>query len=43
VAVVLFILAAFDVSLGQINLLPLGLAFFAGAFLVADGVIGLRS
>ena len=37
VAVVLFALAAFNVSLGDINLLPLGLAFFAGAFLVGDG------
>ena len=34
IAVILFILAALDVPAGRVNLLPLGLAFFAGAFLV---------
>jgi hypothetical protein len=40
VAVVLFVLAAVGVSLGTINLIALGLAFFAGAFLVGDGGFG---
>jgi hypothetical protein len=42
VAVVLFLLAAFGIDLGQISLIPLGLAFFAGAFLVSEGGFGLR-
>ena len=42
VAVILFLLATFGVALGTIALLPLGLAFFAGAFLVGDGGFGLR-
>ena len=37
VAIVCFLLAAFQVDLGQLNLQPLGLAFFAAAFLVGDG------
>ena len=37
VAVVCFLLAAFGVALGDLSLLPLGLAFFAAAFLVGDG------
>lgn len=40
VAVVCFVLAAVGVGVGDISLLPLGLAFFAAAFLVGDG--GLR-
>ena len=43
VAVVLFVLAAVGVSLGTIGLVPLGLAFFAGAFLLGDGGLNLRS
>ena len=43
VAVVLFVLATLNVSLGDINLLPLGLAFFAGAFLVGDGGLNVRT
>jgi hypothetical protein len=43
VAVVLFVLAAVDIALGDINLLALGLAFFAGAFLVGDGGFGVRT
>ena len=43
VAVVIFVLAAIDVSLGSISLVPLGLAFFAGAFLVSEGGFGLRT
>jgi hypothetical protein len=34
VAVVLFLLAAFDVSLGTLDLVTLGLAAFAGSFLL---------
>lgn len=43
VAVVIFVLDALGVSLGTVNLLPLGLAFFAGAFLVGEGGFGLRT
>ena len=34
VALVLFVLAAFGVTLGSVNLLAGGLAFFAASFLV---------
>jgi hypothetical protein len=34
IAVVLFVLAAFGVALGTVGLVPLGLAAFAGAFVV---------
>jgi hypothetical protein len=34
IALILFVLAAFSVSLGAVNLLALGLAFFAASFLV---------
>ncbi len=36
IAVICFVLAAIGLDLGTISLLPLGLAFFAGAFLVPD-------
>ena len=36
VAVVLFLLAAFSINLGSLDLVTLGLAAFAGSFLV-DG------
>jgi hypothetical protein len=42
VAVILFVLAAFGVDLGSIAIVPLGLAFFAGAFLVPDTVVSSR-
>ena len=42
VAIVCFVLAAVGVALGDISLIPLGLAFFAAAFLVGDGGFGLR-
>jgi hypothetical protein len=42
VAVVIFVLAAFDVNLGTVGLVPLGLAFFAGAFLVSESGFPLR-
>ena len=43
VAIVLFVLAAIGVGLGDISLIPLGLAFFAGAFLVTDGGFAIRT
>jgi hypothetical protein len=41
VAIVCFVLAAIGVGLGDIGLLPLGLAFFAGAFVLGDGGLKL--
>ena len=35
IAVVLFLLAAFSVDLGDVNLVTLGLAAFAGSFLLS--------
>ena len=43
VAIVCFVLAAVGVGVGDISLVPLGLAFFAGAFLVGDGGLGIRT
>lgn len=43
VAIVCFVLAAIGVGLGAIGLVPLGLAFFAGAFLVGEGGLNLRT
>jgi hypothetical protein len=43
VAIVCFVLAAIGVSLGDIGLVPLGLAFLAGAALVGDGGLSLRT
>ncbi|MBA2263647.1 MAG: hypothetical protein H0W98_03545 [Chloroflexi bacterium] len=43
VAVICFVLAAVGVGLGSISLVALGLAAFAGAFLLGDGGIKLRS
>jgi hypothetical protein len=43
VAVVLFVLAAVGVGLGTVGLVPLGLAFFAGAFLLGEGGLGIRT
>ncbi len=34
IAVVLFVLAAFSVSVGAVSLVPLGLAFFAAGHIV---------
>ena len=34
VATVIFVLAAFDVAVGSVELIPLGLAFLAASFLV---------
>ena len=43
VAIVLFVLAAIGVGLGDISLVPLGLAFFGAGLLVAMliGAVGL--
>ena len=43
VAIVLLVLVAIGVGLGDISIVPLGLALFAGAFLVGDGGLGLRA
>lgn len=43
VAVICFVLAAIGIGLGNISLTALGLAFFAGAFLVGEGGVNLRT
>jgi hypothetical protein len=43
IAVICFVLAAIGIGLGDIGLVALGLAFFAGAFLVGDGGLNLRT
>jgi hypothetical protein len=42
IAVILFVVYALGVRTGDVSLLGLGLAFFAGAFLVPDTVLGTR-
>jgi len=42
VAIVCFVLAAIGVGIGAVDLVPLGLAFFAAAFLVGDGGLSIR-
>lgn len=42
VAVVLFLLTAFNVAIASVGLLPLGLAAFAAAFLLDGGGLNLR-
>lgn len=42
VAVVAFVLAAFKVSLGDVNLLYVGLAAFAGSFIVSETLTARR-
>jgi hypothetical protein len=42
VAVILFVLAAVGVAVSSISLVPLGLACFAGSFLVSDRALGRR-
>ncbi len=42
VAVILFLLAAFGIALGTLNLMLLGLAAFAAAFLLGDGGLNVR-
>lgn len=41
VSVVVFVLAAFGVTFGGVEIVPLGLAFFAASFLVGP-VLALR-
>lgn len=43
VAIICFVLAIVGVALGDVELVPLGLAFFAAAFLVGDGGLSLRT
>ena len=43
VAIVCFVLTAVGVGVGALSLTPLGLAFFAAAFLVGDGGLRLRT
>ena len=40
IAVIVFILAAFGLRLGEVSLVALGLALFAAAFLVPDTALG---
>ena len=42
VAVILFVLAAVGIDVSSISLVPLGLACFAGSFLVPDRALGRR-
>jgi hypothetical protein len=42
VAVIVFVIAALGVHVGDVSLVALGLAFFAGAFLVPETAIGPR-
>lgn len=42
VAVICFVLATIGTDIGTVSLVPLGLAFFAAAFLVGDGGLSLR-
>jgi hypothetical protein len=42
IAVILFLLAAFGIALGTLDLVTLGLAAFAAAFLLGDGGLNLR-
>lgn len=43
VAIICFVLAAIGVGVGDISLVPLGLAFLAAAFLVGDGGFNIRT
>jgi hypothetical protein len=42
IAVILFVLAAVGIDVSGVSLLPLGLACFAGSFLVPDRALGRR-
>jgi hypothetical protein len=42
IAVILFVIAAFGVDVRGISLVALGLAFFAGSFLVPETVLSRR-
>jgi hypothetical protein len=43
IAVILFVIDALGVGVGNVDVLALGLAAFAGAFLVGDGFLGRRA
>ena len=43
VAALLFLLAAFGVSLGSVSIVSLGLALFAASFAVSDSAFGIKS
>ena len=43
IALILFVIAAFGVHVGDVSLVALGLAFVAGAFLVPEGLLGRRA
>jgi hypothetical protein len=42
IAVIIFVIAALGVHVGDVSLVALGLAFFAAAFLVPDTALGRR-
>ena len=42
IAVILFVIAALGVRTGDVSLAWLGMAFFAGSFLVPDTLLGTR-
>jgi hypothetical protein len=42
IAVILFLLAAFKIALGSLDLVTLGLAAFAGSLLLGSGGLNLR-
>ena len=42
IAVICFVVAAIGLDVGGVNLIPIGLAAFAGAFLVDGGGFKLR-
>ena len=42
IAVIVFVLAAVGLDLGDVNVVALGLALFAAAFLVPDTALGTR-
>jgi uncharacterized membrane protein len=43
IAVIIFVIAAFGVHVGDVSLVALGLAFVAAAFLVPEGILGRRA
>jgi hypothetical protein len=42
IAVILFVLDALSINVGSVSLVALGLAAFAGAFVVGDTALGRR-
>jgi hypothetical protein len=43
VAIICFVLSAIGVAVGDVSLVPLGLAFFAAAFLIGDRGLNVRT